>query len=106
MTRRTTGNSTALAALGSPKLARREPPPDPPRPLRPAGPRARARARRVVAGRRLDSPPGARRGVRQGVPLPRVRPGDRAGNPARGGLARPRPPDARPPGPGRAQALA
>src|SRR6266568_5119163 len=63
MTSRTTGNSTGS---GSPKLGRREPAPDPPRPLRPAGPRARARARRVVAGRRLGGPPGARRCDRQG----------------------------------------
>src|SRR5690348_14269655 len=103
MTSRTSCNSTAA---GSPKLGRREPAPDPPRPLRPAGPRARARARRVMAGRRLDRPPGARRGVRQGVPLPGVRPGDRAGDPARRGLARGWRPDARRPRPGRAQALA
>src|SRR6516225_74422 len=113
MTSPTTGNSTplslsrlGLSRLRSPKLDRREPAPDPPRPLRPDGRRAGAPARRVVAGRRLDRPPGAWRGVGQGVPLPRMRSGDRAGHPARRGLARRRRPDARPPRPGRAQALA
>ena len=73
-------------------LDRREPAPDPPRPLRPSRPRARARARRVMAGRRLDRPARARRGIGEGVPLSGMRPGDRAGDPARRGLARRRSP--------------
>src|SRR5882724_12572804 len=69
------------------RVDRREPAQDPETPARRTVRAAWSRADRGLAGRRLGGTPGTRRGGRQAVPLPRLRPGTVPGHRARGGVA-------------------